>query len=101
MVRNIYESFGNEAKITLKYDSNNPHDKRMIKIIKYLVSQTQDTCFNCDNYETVGCLGGYQAASCKIHGILECLDNPHHDCDGTKCKDYKRKYELDIPIFTI
>lgn len=34
--------------------------------------------------------GGYHAHDCKIHGNIEAFSNPHHDCDGSKCSDYRR-----------
>ena len=82
------------GEMTISWDSENTNDKIIIKTIKTIISEMQPTCFNCCNYGKAGCLGNYQASSCKIYGILESLDNPHYDCDGSKCKDYKRKEEF-------
>lgn len=80
---------GNERERTFRYDIDNPKDKEIIEQIDALLN-TQPTCFNCENFYHEGCFGGYQAASCKLHGCIEAVNHPHHDADGSKCDDYRR-----------
>jgi hypothetical protein len=84
---------GDIRERTFCYDRNNPKDIEIIKKIDALLN-TQSTCFNCENFYYEGCLGGYQAASCKLYGCIEVVGHPHYDCDGSKCKDYKRKVTI-------
>ena len=77
-------------EITFEFEYNNKNDVALMKKIEQLLSE-QPRCENCTKFYYEGCLGGYQACSCEIHGILESFDNPHRDMDGSKCKDYCRK----------
>lgn len=74
-------------EITLYYDSLSNADKEiLVKIMDILLSQP--SCFNCKNFYKESCFGNYQCCSCKIHGNLEVVGNPHYDCDASKCEDY-------------
>lgn len=75
---------------TFCYDDDNSNDTKILEQIDAILS-TQPTCFNCENFCREGCFGGYQAASCKLHGCIEAVDHPHHDADGSKCEDYRRR----------
>lgn len=77
-------------EITFEFEYNNKNDVALMKKIEQLLSE-QSRCTNCENFYEDGCFGGYMACSCKIYGMLESLDNPHHDMDGSKCKDYRMK----------
>ena len=65
-------------------------DKELLEDMRDFLNNRQATCFNCKNYYKEGCLGGYQVSVCTIYGILEALNNPHYDCDGSKCESYQR-----------
>ena len=77
-------------EITFEFEYENANDIALIEKIIRLCAE-QPICENCENFYTQGCLGGYMACTCKIHGNLESLDNPHYDMDGNKCSDYIRK----------
>lgn len=77
-------------EITFEFEYNNKNDVALMKKIEQLCAE-QPRCENCTKFYYEGCLGGYRACSCEIHGILESFDNPHRDMDGSKCKDYCRK----------
>ena len=79
-------------EMTIRYDKNNTNDKVVLnKIFECL--REQPLCPNCVNYYVEGNFCGYNAHDCKIHGNLDWFDHPHHDGDGSKCPDYKRKGE--------
>ena len=95
MVRILEELHLQNNKVGLKIKADNQEElENAIKAIRNLIhSEISPTCEKkCQNYYTEGCLGNYQASACRIHGILESFDNPHHDMDCTKCKDYKEKF---------
>lgn len=77
-------------RMTFEFEYKNENDIALIKKIESLCAE-QPRCENCVNFCHEGCFGSYMACSCKIHGILESLNNPHHDMDGSKCKEYNRK----------
>lgn len=77
-----------KREITFRYDYQNENDVALIKKIEQLLFAEQKRCDNCIHFYREGCFGGYMACSCKIHGSLENLDNPHYDMDGSKCGDY-------------
>ena len=79
-----------KREITFSYDSKNKKDIDLIKRIIQMCEKEQDKCTNCKNYYKQGCFGDYMANSCKIYGILEAYNNPHHDLDGSKCNNYIR-----------
>ena len=92
MIREVRDCYTDEEdirEVTFKY--NTKTDKKLLNMMIKFLSDNQPTCFNCENYYTEGGFGGYQASCCKIHGCIEAFDNPHHDTDGSKCEDYKRK----------
>lgn len=76
-------------KITFEFEYKNKNDIALIKKIMELCNE-QPKCENCINFYHEGYFGGYMACSCKIHGLLESLDNPRHDMDASKCKEYTR-----------
>lgn len=80
-------------QIVLEFEFKNAKDKELIEKISKLCSE-QDSCPNCVNYYRDGYFCGYQACCCKIHGVLDSFNNPHHDMDGSKCPDYKRRIEV-------
>lgn len=82
---------GTMREITFKYDAANENDQYILKLIKQVISDNQPTCFNCKNYYLEPCFGYYQASCCRIHGCIEQVGNPHYDCDGSKCNEYKRQ----------
>ena len=92
MVRMINDSpyKNGQREIIFVYDNNNGNDVELINKLCKLCLTDQPRCENCKNFYREGCLGNYQAYSCKIYGILESLDNPHYDMDGSKCNDYGR-----------
>lgn len=93
MVKKIKDCPGvnNTREVTFEYDLNNKNDLVILKKINEVISEEQPLCTNCENFYYEGCLGGYEACACQVHGILEVLDNPHHDGDASKCEDYHRK----------
>lgn len=91
MVRDTYTDKKGIREQAYSYDVNNRNDILILEEISKLIDRLQPTCFNCANFFHDGCLGGYQTSMCKIHGCLEDCLNPHYDCDGSKCEDYRRK----------
>lgn len=91
MVGDTYTDKQSTRERTFRYDNDNPNDLMILKEIDKLIDKLQPTCFNCVNFFHEGYFGGYQACTCKIHGCLEHYFNPHYDCDGSKCDDYKRR----------
>ncbi len=98
MVKEICDSFKFENRkepntryVTYKYKTNNENDKRVMKLIDELLNNEQKRCNNCIHYQSDGTFCGYESHSCDIHGNIEGFDHPHHDGDGSKCEDYKRK----------
>jgi len=98
MVKSICDSFEFEHReepntryITYQYKTDNENDKRVMKLICELLNHEQKRCDNCIHYKSDGYFCGYESHSCKIHGNIEAWDHPHHDGDGSKCEDYKRK----------
>lgn len=93
MVRTISDcpSKRNMREITIEYDPDNQNDLELLKKISNVIATEQPLCQNCENFYYEGCFGNYKACSCKIHGVLEAVSNPHNDCDGSKCDDYRRK----------
>lgn len=81
----------NTRYVTYQYKTNNENDKRVMKLIRELLNHEQKRCDNCIHYQSDGYFCGYESHSCKIHGNLEDCSHPHHDGDGSKCEDYKRK----------
>lgn len=79
-------------KIIYEYDPKTDEVllEELSKVIKEFLNSKQPTCFNCKNYYREGCFGGYMASACRIYGNIEALDNPHYDCDGSKCDRYQR-----------
>ena len=53
--------------------------------------EEQPRCTDCMRFYYQGSFSGCMVNSCLIHGVLEDDNNPHHDMDGSKCKDYVRK----------
>lgn len=91
MVQVISESCKNgKVEITFTYDKNNQDDVVLVEEFERLC-KTQKKCTNCTNFYYEGYFGGYKACSCKLHGCLEVHNHPHHDMDGSKCGNYKRK----------
>lgn len=91
MVRTIRESRNNcVGEMTLAFDYNNKSDMAIMDKINHLILEEQPLCENCVNYYREGYFCGYNAIVCKVHGGLDSYKNPHHDMDGSKCKDYKR-----------
>lgn len=95
MVRMISDSPSERKRethrvVSFEFEYKNKDDVALIKKIEQILGE-QPRCDNCTKFYYEGCLGGYQACSCEIHGILESFDNPHRDMDGSKCKDYCRK----------
>ena len=80
----------NMRVVEFAYDSENKDDVALINGMLELCSE-QPRCDNCINFYREGCFGNYMACSCKIHGVLESLDNPHYDMDGSKCNDYIKR----------
>lgn len=94
MVKWIRESDNcGKSEITFAYDSSNQEDVEIIKKFDELCS-TQKRCDNCTNFYYDGFME-YQSCNCKIHGYLEEWNHPHHDMDGSKCEDYKRKLKTE------
>lgn len=87
MIRMIKET--HTPKCTTITISWSDCDKETMQKIKDII-RSQDACWNCVNYHDAGNFGDYHAHDCKIHGNIEAFDNPHHDCDGSKCSDYRR-----------
>lgn len=75
--------------VSFVYELNNDSDKNILKGFDKLC-ETQKRCDNCKNFYREGCLGGYRACCCRIHGCLEVCGHPHYDMDGSKCNDYLR-----------
>ena len=95
MVRMVYDSpCGTNKKkrrqIAFDFDYDNENDIKLIENMKNLCLE-QPSCWNCINFYQEGCFCGYTACFCKIHGSLENINNPYHDMDGSKCKEYIRK----------
>lgn len=90
MVGDTYTDKQSTRERTFRYDNDNPNDLMILKEIDKLIDKLQPTCFNCVNFFYEGYFGSYQACACKIYGCLEHCSNPHYDCDGSKCGDYKR-----------
>lgn len=84
-----YEKGKGLRKITYRY--NPETDGKLLKEMEEFLNSKQPTCFNCQNHYREGCFGGYMASACRVHGNIEAWNNPHNDCDGSKCEDYKRK----------
>ena len=93
MCRDAFNENAQRRERTFSYNYDNPNDLVILKEIDKLIDKLQPTCFNCVNFFYEGCLGGYQACMCKIHGCLEHYPNPHYDCDGSKCDDYSRRVD--------
>lgn len=93
MILDTYVEGTTLREITFRYDRANPNDKLIIDQMSHLCVTAQPTCENCENYYVEGPFCGYNAHDCKIHGNLDAYDHPHHDGDGSKCPDYKRKDE--------
>lgn len=93
MVKRIMDSPSakNLREVTFRYDPNNKNDSVILKKISEVVLTEQPLCSNCGNFCYEGCFGGYNACTCKIHGNLEAVGNPHYDGDGSKCDDYYPK----------
>ena len=90
MISDCYNDKRNRREITLAYDSDNKDDNALMDKIHRLCME-QPRCQNCINFYYEGCLGGYKACWCKIHGNLEYVGNSNYNMDGSKCKDYIRK----------
>ncbi len=84
---NTKNSYG---QLIIEYDPNTDNDLEIIKDIDNILSK-QPSCDNCLYYKSDGYFCGYESHSCRLYGNIEALDNPHHDGDGSKCKDYLRK----------
>ena len=80
------ESYG---LLTVEYNPNLAADIEIINSIENILKQ-QPSCSNCTNYQSDGCFYGYESYSCKIHGNIEAWCHPHHDMDGSKCREYNR-----------
>ncbi len=92
MIKEIKDTFTDKENIReVTFEYNAKTDEKLLRKLKHFLNDNQPTCFNCQNYYLEGCLGGYHASCCKIHGCIEVIGNPHYDCDGSKCDDYKRK----------
>ena len=93
MVRIISDSpyKNGQREISFVYDYRNNNDIELINKFYELCQIEQLRCDNCIQFYREKCLGNYQACSCKIYGILESFNNPHHDMDGSKCAYYERK----------
>lgn len=89
MVRDTFTDAENVRERTFQYNSQT--DEELLKRMETFLIDNQPTCFNCQNSTIEGTFCGYQAHNCKIHGNIEAFDNPHHDGDGSKCEDYKRR----------
>lgn len=75
--------------MVFEYDPNTEMD--IIHKIQDIVD-TQPMCTNCVHLnKPTGCFCGFEATLCEIHDNIYSVDNPHHDCDGSKCENYKRK----------
>ena len=93
MVKTVLDTYTDKEgirEITFRYDKNNTNDKDILNKIMSVLRE-QPLCENCVNYQVGGCFCGYNPHDCKIHGNLDWVDHPHHDGDGSKCADYKRK----------
>jgi len=80
-----------KCTMTISWIDENKHDEDLISKIRDLIYMEQDLCSNCVNVRTGGTFCGYAETYCDIHGSIEYPDHPHHDGDGTKCEDYRRK----------
>lgn len=89
MVKDTFTDKEDVREVTFRY--NLKTDAELLKKMEAFLDDNQPTCFNCQNRYKEGVFCGYRADSCKIHGNIEAFDNPHHDCDGSKCSDYKRR----------
>lgn len=94
MIRMISDSprKNGERVIEFAYDPNNSNDKTLLQEFMKVLKE-QPRCENCQEFYYQGCIGGYMACACKIHGILESYSHPHFDMDGSKCEDYRRQHE--------
>lgn len=82
----------NHRYITIEFDTTTDQD--IISQIENVLNQ-QPKCENCINYQSDGYFCGYKSHSCKLHGNIEFCSHPHHDGDGSKCKDYRRQIKED------
>lgn len=87
-VSDAYNKFSGKRELLISYEDDKK-DKEILNKL-FAILNDQDMCFNCTNYYTCGGLDNYVASYCRVHGCLEDFNCPHHDADGSKCKDYKR-----------
>lgn len=62
---------------------------KIMEIPGMLMKRPKIVCENCEHYESGGSWGNYTTPICDIYGLLEDLDNPHHDLNGLKCEEFK------------
>lgn len=80
------------GKLTIEYNPNTHSDLEIINDIIENALNKQSRCDNCLYYKSDGCFGGYESHSCRLYGDVDALANPYHKFDGSKCKDFLRKY---------
>lgn len=87
MVKEIIDKSvaNNLREVTFRYDPNNKNDMAILNKISEVILTEQPLCSNC---------GNFFACSCKIHGNIEAVWNPHYDGDGSKCDDYYRRENI-------
>lgn len=96
MVKEIIDKSvaNNLREVTFRYDPNNKNDMAILNKISEVILTEQPLCSNCGNFFYEGYFCGYNACSCKIHGNIEAVWNPHYDGDGSKCDDYYRRENI-------
>lgn len=79
------------GQLIIEYNPNTNSDLEIVRDIESALRK-QPRCDNCLYYRSDGYFCGYESHSCRLYGDIEALANPHHDFDGSKCKDFLRKY---------
>lgn len=84
----------NTRYIIFSYNIAKETDIKLINEIISFLNKEQPNCNKCKNHYIQGCIGGYKASACKIHGNLEYFEHPMHDGDASKCTDYIENKEI-------
>ena len=86
-----YYCGGEQKTITYPYTITYTTSTENVETAKMNKHAPQKRCYNCVHFQSDGYFCGYESHSCKIHGNIEACNHPHHDGDGSKCEDYRRK----------